>query len=141
MAEIYIMIITEYCLHYFLLSCFYAGLGSCMRSWSCIFLLCGVQVLHLQFDLFFCRSLFRSKFRCHNFIYICSLMFTICSLQIRMFDYFYWHARHMFLVPSVLGLQFGNHWRYICCLLVQWLLLVRWFFGCCLLLFGSSLRV
>jgi hypothetical protein len=55
-----------------------------------------------------------------------------------MFDYFYWHARHMFLVPSVLGLQFGNRWRYICCLLVQWLLLVRWFVGssvvacCCL---------
>jgi hypothetical protein len=44
----------------------------------------------------------------------------------------------MFLVPSVLGLQFGNHWRYICCLLVQWLLLVHWFIGssvascCCL---------
>jgi hypothetical protein len=55
-----------------------------------------------------------------------------------MFDYFYWHARHVFLVPSMLGLQFGNHWRYICCLLVQWLLLVRWFVGslvvvsCCL---------
>jgi hypothetical protein len=44
----------------------------------------------------------------------------------------------MFQVPSVLGLQFGNRWRYICCLLVQWLLLVRWFVGssvascCCL---------
>jgi hypothetical protein len=116
----------------------FAGLGSCMRSWSCFFLLCGVQVLHPQFDLRFCRSSFRSKFRCHNFIYICSLLFIVCSLQVRMFDYFYWHARHMFRVPFVLGLQFGNHWRYMCCLLVQWLLLVRWFVGlllvtcCCL---------
>jgi hypothetical protein len=65
-------------------------------------------------------------------------LFIVCSLQVRMFDYFYWHARHMFLVPYVLGLQFGNHWRYIWCLLVQWLLLVRWFVGssiaacCCL---------
>jgi hypothetical protein len=46
-----------------------------------------------------------------------------------MFSYFYWHARHMFPVPSVLWLQFLNRWRYICCLLVQWLLLVRWFVG------------
>jgi hypothetical protein len=44
----------------------------------------------------------------------------------------------MFLVPFVLGMQFGNHWRYLCYLLVQWLLLVRWFVGssvaacCCL---------
>jgi hypothetical protein len=44
----------------------------------------------------------------------------------------------MFLVPFVLRLQFGNRWRYICCLLVQWLLLVCWFIGssvvgcCCL---------
>jgi hypothetical protein len=44
----------------------------------------------------------------------------------------------MFQVPSLLGMYFGNHWRYICCLLVQWLLLVRWFVGssvdacCCL---------
>jgi hypothetical protein len=81
-------------------------------------LLCGVQVLHPQFNLCFCRSSFRSKFRCHSFISIRSLLFTVCSLQVRMFDYFYWHARRMFLVPSVLGLQFGDHWRYICCLLV-----------------------
>jgi hypothetical protein len=43
-----------------------------------------------------------------------------------------------FLVPSVIRLQFGNRWRYICCLMVGWLLLVRWFIGssvagcCCL---------
>jgi hypothetical protein len=55
-----------------------------------------------------------------------------------MFNYFYSHGHHMFRVPSVLGMQFGNHWRYICCLLVQWLFLVRWFIGssvatyCCL---------
>jgi hypothetical protein len=67
-----------------------------------------------------------------------SLLFSVCSLQVRMFSYFYWHARHMFLVPSVLRLQFGNRWRYICCLLVRWLLLVHWFVGssvvacCCL---------
>jgi hypothetical protein len=91
------------------------------------FLLCGVQVLHPQFNLLLCRSSLRSKFRCHNFISICSLMFIVCSLQVIMFDYFDWHARHMFRVPSVLGMQFGNHWRYISCLLVQWLLLVRWF--------------
>jgi hypothetical protein len=35
----------------------------------------------------------------------------------------------MFLVPSVLWIQFRNHWRYICCLLVPWLLLVHWFVG------------
>jgi hypothetical protein len=58
-----------------------------------------------------------------------SLLFSVCSLQVRMFAYFYWHARHMFLVPSVLRLQFRNRWRYICCLLVRWLLLVRWFIG------------
>jgi len=82
------------------------------------FLLCRVQVLHLQFDMFFYYSSLLSKFWCHSFISIRSLLFTVCSLQVRMFDYFYWHARHMFLVPSVLGLQFGDHWRYICCLLV-----------------------
>jgi hypothetical protein len=57
-----------------------------------------------------------------------------------MFAYFFWHARHMFWVPFVLQLQFRNRWRYICCLLVRWLLLVRWFVGCWLCLFGSSLR-
>jgi hypothetical protein len=31
----------------------------------------------------------------------------------------------MFLVPSVLGLQFHNCWRYICFLLGRWFLLVR----------------
>jgi hypothetical protein len=36
---------------------------------SGFFLLCGVQVLHPQFDLHFCRSSFRSKFRCHNLIF------------------------------------------------------------------------
>jgi hypothetical protein len=46
----------------------------------------------------------------------------------------------MFLVPSVLGLQFRNRWRYICCLLARWFLLVRWFVGCWFCLFGSGLR-
>jgi hypothetical protein len=46
----------------------------------------------------------------------------------------------MFLVPSVLRLQFRNRWRYICCLLARWFLLVRWFVGCWFCLFGSGLR-
>jgi hypothetical protein len=45
----------------------------------------------------------------------------------------------MFPVPSMLRLQFCNRWRYICCLLVRWFLLVHWFVGCWLCLFGSSL--
>jgi hypothetical protein len=103
-----------------------------------IFLLCGVQVHHPQFDLRFYHSSLWSKFRCHNFISIHSFLFTICNLQVRMFDYFYWHARHMFWVPFVLWMQFGNHWRHICCFLVQWFFLVRWFISssvvacCCL---------
>ena len=44
----------------------------------------------------------------------------------------------MFSIPFVLRVQFGNRWRYICCLLVQWLILVCWFVGslvvgCCYL--------
>jgi hypothetical protein len=46
----------------------------------------------------------------------------------------------MFSIPYVLRLHFRNCWRYICCLLVQWFLLVCWFVGCWLWLFGSSLR-
>ena len=46
----------------------------------------------------------------------------------------------MFLVPFVLGLQFRNLWRYICCLLSRWFLLVHWFVGCWFYLFGSGLR-
>jgi hypothetical protein len=46
----------------------------------------------------------------------------------------------MFLVPSVLGLQFRNRWRYICCSLARWFLLVRWFVGCWFCLFGWGLR-
>jgi hypothetical protein len=72
---------------------------------------------------------FRVSFHAIVSFSIPSLLFSVCSLQVRMFAYFYWHARHMFLVPSVLRLQFRNRWRYICCLLVRWLLLVRWFVG------------
>jgi hypothetical protein len=46
----------------------------------------------------------------------------------------------MFLVPSVLGLQFRNRWRYICCLLARRFLLVRWFVGSWFCLFASGLR-
>ena len=114
----------------FLLIVFFCFLWLCrvgaLHAWlELVFFLCGVQVLHPQFDLRFCHSSFQSKFRCHNFISIHSLLFIVCSLQVRMFDYFYWHAYHMFQVPSVLGLEFGNHWRYMCCLLFQWLLLVH----------------
>jgi hypothetical protein len=52
--------------------------------------------------------------------YVPCLLFSVCSLEVRMFAYFYWHALHMFLVPSVLRLQFLNRWRYLCCLLVRW---------------------
>jgi hypothetical protein len=45
----------------------------------------------------------------------------------------------MFPVPSVLWLQFHNRWRYICCLLAWWFLLVRWFVGCWFCLFGLGL--
>ena len=33
-----------------------------------------------------------------------SLLFNVCSFQVRMFVYFYWHARHMLSVPTVLRL-------------------------------------
>jgi hypothetical protein len=32
------------------------------------------------------------------------LLFSVCSLQVRMFAYLQWHAPRMFPVPSVLGL-------------------------------------
>jgi hypothetical protein len=45
-----------------------------------------------------------------------------------MFAYFYWHARHMFLVPSVLRCSF---------VIVGDTYVVYWFGGCCLFV-GSS---
>jgi hypothetical protein len=67
-------------------------------------------------------------------------LFSVCNLQVRMFSYFLWHGPRMFLVPSLLGLQFHNRWRYICCLLGRWFLLFLWFVGCWFCLFGSGLR-
>jgi len=42
----------------------------------------------------------------------------------------------VFSVPFLLGLQFRNHWRYICCSLARWFLLVHWFPSCWFCLFG-----
>jgi hypothetical protein len=101
---------------------FFAGSMCCTHNLTC------VSVIHR----------FRVSFNALISFSIRSLLFSVCNLQVRIFAYFYSHARHMFLVPSVLWLHFGNRWRYICCLLVRWLLLVHWFVSllvdccCCL---------
>jgi hypothetical protein len=83
---------------------------------------------------------FRVSFHAIVSFSIPCLLFSVCSLQVRMFAYLQWHGCRMFPVPSVLRLQFCNRWRYICYLLARWFLLVRWFVGFRFYLFGPGLH-